>query len=58
MKTIYTISTLIIIILFSLTVNANNPESPTGVVYQLTINSNDLSNSKKVILRVSGIEVR
>tara|TARA_B100000809_G_scaffold259526_1_gene304723 strand:- start:8886 stop:9611 length:726 start_codon:yes stop_codon:yes gene_type:complete len=46
MKTIYTYSTTILIILFSLNVNAN---TPPGIVYQLTINNNDLSSSKKII---------
>jgi hypothetical protein len=49
MKTIYTYSTIIIIILFNLNAYANNPAIPEGIVYQLTINSNDLSASKKVI---------
>lgn len=49
MKTIYTYSTIIAIILFNLNVNANNLAIPEGVVYQLTINSTDLSNSRKVI---------
>lgn len=49
MKTIYTYSTIIAIILFNLNVYANNPAIPKGIVYQLTINSNDLSASKKII---------
>jgi len=49
MKTLYTYSTIIAIILLNLNVNANNLVIPEGIVYQLTINSTDLSNSRKVV---------
>jgi len=48
MKTFYTCS-IIIIILFSLNLKANNADTASEIIYQLTINSNDLTNSKKVI---------
>ncbi len=49
MKTIYTLSTIIAIILFQFNVNATNLNTPDGVVYQLTINSTDLASSRKVV---------
>lgn len=49
MKTIYTYISIIALILLNINVKANNLSIPEGIVYQITINSNDLSNSKKVI---------
>lgn len=49
MKTIYTFSTIIAIILSQFNVNATNLNTPKGIIYQLTINSTDLAKSKKVI---------
>ncbi len=49
MKTIYTISAILIFLSISLTTKAINPNTPKGIVYQLTIKSTDLSASKKVI---------
>lgn len=49
MKTIYTFSAIFILFLINTNMYANNPTTPNGIVYQLTIKSTDLSSSKKVI---------
>ncbi len=49
MKTIYTYTTIIAIILFNLNLKANNPAIPKGIVYQLTVKSTDIKKSKEVI---------
>lgn len=49
MKTIYTYITIIAIILFNLTVKADNPAVPKGIVYQITVKSSDIKKSKEVI---------
>jgi hypothetical protein len=49
MKTIYTFTTIIAIILFNLNLKANNPAIPKGIVYQLTVENTDITKSKEVI---------
>ena len=49
MKTIYTYTTIIAIILFNLNVKADNPAIPKGIVYQLTVKSADIKKSREVI---------
>jgi len=49
MKTIYTYTTILAIILFNINIKANNPTLPKGIIYQLTVKSNDIKKSKKVI---------
>lgn len=49
MKALYTYTTAIIILLFNLNLNANNPTIPSGVVYQLSVKSSDITKSRKVI---------
>ena len=48
MKSTYTFL-IFISILLTFKATANNSSTPEGIVYQITINSNDLNNSKKVI---------
>ncbi len=50
MKTLYTYTTIIAIILFNLNLKANNPNIPNGIVYQLSIKSTDIKKSREVIV--------
>ena len=49
MKTIYTYTTILAIILFNLNLKANNPAIPKGIVYQLSVKSADIKKSREVI---------
>jgi hypothetical protein len=49
MKTLYTYIIIFAIISFNLNLKANNPAIPKGIVYQLTVKSNDITKSKQVI---------
>jgi len=48
MKALYTY-TLALAILFNLNLKANNSEIPKGIVYQLTVKSSEITQSKQVI---------
>jgi hypothetical protein len=49
MKTIYTYTTILIIILFNFNLKADNPAIPKDIVYQLTVKSADIKKSREVI---------
>ncbi len=49
MKTLYTYIIIFAIISFNLNLKANNPAIQKGIVYQLTVKSNDITKSKQVI---------
>lgn len=49
MKTLKTYTSIVIALIISTTIYANNNNTPKGIVYQLTVKSSDISKAKKVV---------
>lgn len=49
MKTIYTYSVIIILLLMNIITNANNNNSTQNIIYQLTVESNDIKKAGTVV---------